>query len=337
MKVRDPVASAQVRTGSTADIVVAGEALVDLVLEPDGRYCPIPGGSPGNVAVALARLGASTQLLSRLGADTFGRLIRHHLAANHVRLDYAVDASEQTTLAVVSLDAAGQAHYNFYADGTADWGWIGGELPDQLPAGTLALVTGSLAVCREPGASALIDLINREHQRDDVSVILDPNIRPTLLGPRTAVQARWAELIGLADIVKVSDEDLAWLIPDVPAVDIAAAWVTQGPAVVVVTCGQAGAFGLTSHGITADVRPPLVDIADTVGAGDAFTAGLVDSLRLADLLGYGTRPMLADLGEKALGRLLQRATLIAAITCERRGADPPTAAQVRLRAPATGK
>lgn len=310
------------------EVYVAGEALIDLVAEPDGRYRAVPGGSPANVAVGLARLGAPTHLLARLGSGAFGRVIREHLAANDVLLDAAVSTSDPTTLAVVTLDDEARATYDFYADGTADWGWTEAELPTQLPPEALALVTGSIAAAREPGATALLELVRRVRGQDGASIVLDPNLRPALLPTRAQVQARWDELIALADVVKVSDEDLAWLVPGTDPVDVAAGWAARGPALVVVTLGAAGAHAVTSTGATVEVAARPVDVADTVGAGDAFTSGLVDSLRLAGLLGRRHRDRLDTAGLATLRPILDRAALTAALTCTRVGADPPTAEEL---------
>ncbi|HEY9412830.1 MAG TPA: carbohydrate kinase [Jiangellaceae bacterium] len=322
-------------TRQSASIVVAGEALVDLVPDPApgpsaGRnlFRAVPGGSPANVAVGLARLGAPTHLLARLGTGAFGAVVRGHLDANGVRLDHAVAAAEPTTLAVVSLDDAGHAAYDFYADGTADWGWCDDELPDRLPEGAVALCTGSIAAAREPGASALLRLVRRERARGVASIVLDPNLRPALLPSHAHVVERWEELVTLADVVKVSDEDLAWLVPGSDPADVAERWARSGPALVVLTRGGQGAVAFTDGGGRVAVGARAVDVVDTVGAGDAFTAGLVDSLRLDDVLGGARRDELAGLGADALRRVLDRAARVAAITCSRRGADPPTAAEL---------
>lgn len=310
------------------ELYVAGEALVDLVADPDGRYRAIPGGSPANVAVGLARLGAPTHLLARLGAGAFGRVVRDHVEGNGVLLDTAVHTGEPTTLAVVTLDDDGRAVYDFYADGTADWGWTEAELPARLPPDALALVTGSIAAAREPGATALLGLVRRVRNDGGASVVLDPNLRPDLLGSRGDVLARWNELIGLADVVKVSDEDLAWLVPGADPTAVAADWAGRGPALVVATLGAQGAHAVTTRGTTVRVSARQVDVVDTVGAGDAFTSGLVDSLRLAGLLGRHRRDRLDAVSADEVRELLTRAAHMAALTCSRPGADPPTAAEL---------
>lgn len=300
-----------------------------MVGEPDGRYRPVPGGSPANVAVALARLGAPTELLARLGTGVFGAIVREHLIRNDVGLSHAVEATEPATLAVVTLDTTGLPDYDFYVTGTADWGWRPGELPDELPDSASALCTGSLAIALAPGAAEIADLVRRERDRGQVTIVVDPNARPALLGDRTEACRRLRGFIEAADIVKVSDEDLAWLEPDAPVEQVAADWLDQGPALVVVTRGSQGAFAATQRGVTVNVPARPVRVADTVGAGDAFTSGLVDSLRRRDLLG-GTvgRDRLAELDSTTLTQVVGDAGLVAAITCGRRGADPPTAGEV---------
>ncbi|HEU4542622.1 MAG TPA: carbohydrate kinase [Jiangellaceae bacterium] len=310
-------------------IVVAGEALVDLVGEPDGRYRPVPGGSPANVAVGLARLGSPTELLARLGTGVFGALVREHLARNDVGLTHAVQAAEPATLAVVSLDAEGRASYDFYVTGTADWGWTPDELPRELPKSAVALCTGSLAVALAPGAAELAKLVRRERDRGQVTVVIDPNVRPALLGDRSEARRVLGRIIEAADVVKVSDEDLTWLEPADPVEQVAANWLGGGPALVVVTRGERGAYAATRHGATVTVPARPVRLIDTVGAGDAFTSGLVDALRRRQLLGGATaRDRLAGLDAATLTQVVEDAGLVAAITCGRRGADPPTASEV---------
>ncbi len=267
-------------------------------------------------------------MLARLGSGPFGALVRDHLVANNVGLAHAVQADEPATLAVVSLDDAGRATYDFYAEGTSDWQWSADELPDALPDGTSALCTGSIAAARQPGAPALLQLLRREHERMNTTIVLDPNLRPALIGPPEDVRGHWDILIELADVVKVSDEDLAWLVPGADVLAIAKTWAERGPSLVVVTRGGDGALAAISGGTIVEVAAAPVDVVDTVGAGDAFTAGLVDTLRLNGMLGAGAGQRLADLTPERLRPILDRAGRIAAITCGRQGADPPTADEV---------
>lgn len=302
---------------------------MDLVGEPDGRYRPVPGGSPANVAVGLARLETPTELLARLGTGVFGALVREHLTRNGVGLTHAIQATEPATLAVVSLDADGRASYDFYVSGTADWGWRPDELPSELPATATALCTGSLAIALAPGAAEITKLVGRERERGQVTVVIDPNIRPALLGDRTRARTLLNEIIETADVVKVSDEDLGWLEPDTPVEQVAAAWLDHGPALVVVTRGGQGAYAATQGGEAVTVPARRVRVIDTVGAGDAFTSGLVDALRRRGLLGGAEgRERLAGLTAATLTEVVDDAGLVAAITCSRRGADPPTSSEV---------
>lgn len=319
----------------SAVIIVAGEALVDLLadagptsVEGRARYTATPGGSPANVAVGLARLGAPVELLARLATDSFGRLLRAHLDANGVGLSLSRVAREPTTLSVVSVDAEGRAAYDFYVEGTADWQWRPEELPAELPAAATALCTGSLAVALEPGASVLRSLLRRECERGAVTVVIDPNVRPALLGGPRESRRLVEELVALADVVKVSEEDLQWLAPGERAPDLARAWAGRGPALVVLTRGESGAYAVSAGGAAVNAPARAIGVVDTVGAGDAFTAGLVDGLRRAGLLGRPGRDRLATLDEPTLTALLDSAGVVAALTCARPGADPPTAAEL---------
>jgi fructokinase len=311
-------------------ITVAGEILIDLVDEGGGRYRAHPGGSPANVAVALARLGTASSLLARISHDELGRQLESHLDRNEVSLRDVVRADEPTTLAIASLDGDGSAAYSFYVAGTADWQWRPGELPAALPADVRAMHAGSLALALPPGAAVLEAFLARVRDDGRVTICIDPNIRPQLAGPHPAEVARVERQLALAHIVKASEEDIAWLYPGAAAEDVARRWQRLGPRLVTITLGGQGAYALGPDGtaIRRPARPVLV--ADTVGAGDAFCAGMLDALDRRDLLsalsgpgGHGTGRLAgADLAE-----VLDWAVLVAALTCERPGADPPTRAE----------
>jgi fructokinase len=220
----------------------------------------------------------------------------------------------------VATLAAGIASYDFRIE------WDIGDL-DPLPVETRCLHTGSLATVLEPGRSAVADLMAREHQRARVTISYDPNVRPALLGTPEQARPEIERLVALSDVVKVSDEDLHWLYPDRADEDVAREWLGLGPALVVVTRGGNGVFAVTPR---LELHRPAtpVDLVDTVGAGDSFTSGLLDGLRRADLIGGQHREALAAIDESSLISLLDAASLIAAITCSRPGADPPTLAEV---------
>lgn len=314
-------------------VAVAGEALVDLVPAPVGDHLEIaPGGSPANVAVGLARLGVPVRLLARLADDALGRRLRAHLADNGVDLTRAVSAAEQTSLAMVTVGPDGAPSYDFRIDGTADWQWTEAEVAGALDAGAagsvLALHSGSLALTTPPGAAVLRGLLARAAITATISY--DPNCRPLLMGEPTEVLAGVHEMVAIADVVKVSAEDLAWLSRGTEAQDVVEDWLGRGPALVAVTLGPDGVLAGTAAGLRT-VRPGVpVAVVDTVGAGDAFTAALLAGLHRRKLLGADARPALRDLDPVTVDELLDEAALGAALTCARRGADPPTAADLDL-------
>ncbi len=317
-------------------IAVLGEAVVDLVEQAPQVYRAHPGGSPLNVAVGLGRLGQPTVLHARLGADAFGPMFRRHLAASGVDGGGLVAAAEPSTLAVASIGPDGSASYDFWTAGTADWQWTAAELAAVPGPDAVALHTGSMALEVEPGASAIVDLLRHERDRGAVTICYDPNVRLAREGPVAVGRARVRVVLGLADLVKVSADDLGWLHPDEDPRDVALRWVGGGgPALAVVTLGGAGALAVTAGGVYRQVPAPPVDVVDTVGAGDAFMSGLLDALATAGLLGPGSRPALAGLTAADLDGLLSRAALVAAITCTRPGADPPTRADLDTLRPAS--
>jgi fructokinase len=300
--------------------VVVGEALVDLVGQRGGRTLAAhPGGSPANVSLGLGRLGVPVMLKTRLGRDAFGEMIRAHLEASGVRVDGGRDEGISTSLAIATL-AAGIASYDFRIE------WDVGDLAP-LPVETRCLHTGSLATVLLPGKDSVVDLLEREHERRRVTISYDPNVRPALLGDPARARPDIERLVALSDVVKVSNEDLRWLYPDRSDEDVAQEWLASGPALVIVTRGEAGVYARAAR---AELRRGAVpiDLVDTVGAGDSFTSGLLDGLHRADLLAAPRRDALAAIDEATLDSVVDEAALIAAITCSRPGADPPTRAEL---------
>jgi fructokinase len=300
--------------------VVVGEALVDLVGQRGDRtFSAHPGGSPANVALGLARLGVAVTLKTRLGRDAFGEMILARLEASGVRVDGGADEDAKTSLAIAAL-AAGIASYDFRID------WDVEELAP-LPVETRCLHTGSLATVLPPGKANVVDLVEREHKRGRVTVSYDPNIRPELLGDAVRVRPDIERLVALSDVVKASDDDVRWLYPGRRDEDVAQSWLASGPALVVVTRGGSGLYAVSAGQELRRGAVPI-DLVDTVGAGDSFTAGLLDGLHRAGLVGGARREALAAIDEATLGSVVDAAALIAAITCSRPGADPPTRAEV---------
>lgn len=300
-----------------AHVLVVGEALVDIVEQVDGSTAEHPGGSPANVALGLARLGHGAELLTRIGTDTRGAAIHEHLAASGVRLVDGSVTQERTSTARAVLDAAGVATYRF----DIDWRLSAG--PDVTAFD--ALHTGSIAAVLLPGGDDVVRLVEQAAGR--VVVTYDPNARPTLMGDPVATRARMERLIALSDVVKVSDEDIAWLAPGADPVDVATAWQRTGPGIVVVTRGGDGAVAVTAAG-RVEVASPRVDVVDTVGAGDSFMAALLDHLAGAGLLGAGRGPAVAAMPSDQVAAMLTHAARVAAVTCSRAGANPPTRAEL---------
>jgi fructokinase len=316
-------------------VCVIGEALIDLVMDPASAdsagpktYLAHPGGSPYNVAIGVARLAQPSQLLARLSEDAFGRQLRQHAAANGVDLSYAVSASESSTVAVVSLDADRNASYDFYRTGTADWQWRTAEL-DRMPADTSWIHTGSLASWTEPGATVIADQLRRRREQGPVVISYDPNIRAPLLPDHQAALGQVEAMVELSDVVKASAEDLDWLYPGEDTDNVLRRWQGLGAAVVVMTDGSRGARFLAGDEVAAVPSRP-VQVVDTVGAGDAFMAGLINAL-VAD--GYRRDGAASADSVKAA---VEEAILVAALTCARAGANPPTAAELAAARASTG-
>ncbi|MER7889914.1 carbohydrate kinase [Micromonospora sp. NPDC094482] len=302
-------------------ITVVGEALVDLIGVAPAPVTARPGGSPANVAVALARLGHPTTLLTQLGADEHGRMLLAHLRANDVRLDpRSVRDLARTSVARTVLDPAGQASYDF----SVEWRSFAASGDDSVPVGS-CLHTGSLAAVLAPGADDVSALLRQA--RGSATISFDPNCRPSLMGDRAQARRRIETLVGLSDVVKVSVEDLAWLHPGLAHEQAARSWLARGAGLVVVTLGERGAWACTGrYEVSVPAHP--VTVVDTIGAGDAFTAGMLSALAGADLLGAERRSALAAADRATLAAVLEHAATVAARTCARRGADPPTRAEL---------
>jgi len=309
-------------------VVVAGEALVDVVPAPVGGYFEMaPGGSPANVAVGLSRLGVRARLLARIAGDMLGVRVRAHLETNGVELDRAVTATEPTSLALVAVGPDGGATYDFRVEGTADWQWTPAELEGALDGPVVAVHSGSLALTTPPGAAVLRELLSRAAATATVSY--DPNCRPMLMGEPADVLVGVHELLAVADVEKVSAEDLEWLHPGTAPEAVLEDWLGRGPALVAVTLGGDGVLAGTAAGLRSRRPGRRVEVVDTVGAGDTYSAALLAGLHRRDLLGADARAALRAIDEPTLDALLDEAAAAAAITCSRRGADPPTAAEVR--------
>ena len=296
----------------TARFLIAGEALTDIVIDAANTQREHPGGSPMNVAVALSRLGHEAHLLTRIGNDARGDAIRAHLDASGVQLTPGSSVEAATSTALARLDANGAATYEF------DLLWD--PRPAGLPEHVDAVHTSSIAAVLEPGAETVLDVLRR--RRDGSTISYDPNARPTLMGKAETVRAQIEHTIALCDVVKASDEDVAWLYGTDDVEDVVASWRELGPALTVLTRGDEGAVGFAATG-RVQVSPVVVDAVDTVGAGDTFSAGILDALAAKDLLGAEKRPALAAMPSDDVASVLRHAAALAAITVSRAGANPP--------------
>jgi fructokinase len=298
-------------------VAVAGEAVVDLVAPvPGGPYLALPGGSPANVAVGLARLDVPTRMIARISGDPFGRMLRAHLADNGVDVGRVVDAGEPSSVAFVH---AGTDGFDLRIDGTADWQWTPDELAGVLD-GVSALHVGSLAMVLPPGAGPLGDLARRA----GVVVSYDPNCRPDVMERVPGARDRVESLMRAADIVKLSDADLEWLRPDTSPEDLARELVDAGVGLVAVTRGPDGAVVAGTNLSPRRVPGHRADVVDTVGAGDSYISAVLAGLHHHGLLG----PTLRTAAEPTLTKIFTEASRAAALTCARHGADPPTTAEL---------
>jgi fructokinase len=308
-------------------IVVAGEALIDMTPSNCGverGYVPRFGGSPYNVAIALGRLGVPVAFFGRLSQDFFGQRLREHLAANSVDIRHIRMAAEPSTLAFVSLNAGSEAQYAFWAENSADRNVTSMDLPAVFDDSVQAFHFGSFSLMLEPIATTLEIL--RDRERGSRVICLDPNVRTALIGDADAYRTRLEAWLRLADIVKVSRQDLDWLCPDAPVEGVASRWLRIGPSLVVVTAGAKGSFGFSRAG-SVECPAYQVPVVDTVGAGDAFSAAMLAWLHRHDRL---RRECITELSDDDLGELLTFANRVAAFACTVAGADPPYLSRLQL-------
>ncbi|GHF13906.1 carbohydrate kinase family protein [Pseudolysinimonas yzui] len=293
-------------------VLVVGEALVDIVRR-DGDDAVHPGGSPLNVAVGLQRLEVPTTLHSSFGADPYGVAIAQHLESSGVAITPGTIGDHPTSVALATIDPAGAASYTF----SIEWD----PAPLQVAAGSVdALHVGSIGAVLEPGATTVERLL--AELRASATISYDPNIRPQLMGSADDARPRVERIIALADVVKASDEDIAWLYPDAMVTDVMAKWRALGAGLVVVTRGSDGADAFTAEG-PVHVAAPRTEVVDTIGAGDSFMSGLLAALSDLGVLGGDRREALRELSASAVAQVVEFAARCAAITVSRPGADPP--------------
>lgn len=307
-------------------ILCCGEALIDMIptptrAGPDG-FVPHSGGAVFNTAIALGRLGVQTGMLTGLSTDMFGRQLAEALKASHVDTSHVIMSDRPTTLAFVRL-VDGHATYCFFDENSAGRMLAPADLPD-LPQEVSALFFGGISLACEPGALAYAALLDKEGAGR--AVMIDPNIRPRFVKDIARYRARLDGMLAQADIVKVSDEDLNWILPDPMSLrEKVLTLLDKGPAVLILTRGGEGATGFLTSGQEVHVPAVRAEIADTVGAGDTFNAGVLAKLSELGLL---TKPGLAALAPVSLQRAMEHGAKVAAITVSRSGANPPWAGEL---------
>ena len=292
-------------------IWVCGEVLIDLIPGADGVRVGHVGGGPANTAKALARLGQDVQFIAGISTDVDGVAARKELLEDEVKLDLALTSEKPTCLAIVSLDANGGASYEFKIAGTATFDFSLDWLPDPARYKPNVLHIGTLATVIQPGADVLYDWALRV--AEFAPIVFDPNIRPAVLSDRDLYEAAVEIWAAISSVIKVSDDDLAWLYPGQNYADVAARWINDGAALVVVTRGAEGIIGFTSEG-SVEVEGAKITVADTVGAGDTVGAIIVEAM-----IEKGILALTGDV----LRATLHRAAVAAGVTCSRKGAQPP--------------
>lgn len=298
-------------------IVCCGEALIDLIPDPEtGAKSALVGGSVLNTAVALGRLGARVGLITGLSSDAYGQQIEAHLQESHVETDLCARSDRPTTLAVVTFQN-GQPSYEFRDEGSALRMLTSQDLP-KLPDNTAAMVFGGISLIPTPVADTMAESCLA--RPSGTVALLDANIRPGFVTDIPAYRGRLERMLAASDIVKVSDEDLEWLLPD--AADPIETLLSQGPQIILLTKGADGSEAHTANGIIARASASKVDVVDSVGAGDTFNAGFLKSLVDQSLL---NKAGLRSATEAQLERALRYGGQAAAITVSRAGANPPWA------------
>ena len=287
-------------------IWVCGEVLIDVL--PMG---PVVGGGPANTAKALARLGHTVDFVGGISTDTYGEMARKELDRDGVDLLLANESSKPTSTATVKLDKAGSATYKFVIDGTATFDFSPSWLPDPERLKPSVLHIGTLATVVEPGASVLFDWAIK--CAEFAPIVFDPNIRPSFLGHREKYCQVVEKWVAISSVVKLSDEDIAWLYPDETMDEVAHRWLSGETSLVVVTRGAKGIIGYI-HGAQEEVESAQVTVVDTVGAGDTVGAIIVEAV---------VHYSVAGVVGQVLVDTLHRAAVAAGITVSRAGAQPP--------------
>jgi len=322
-------------------IVCCGEALIDMVRMPffgkKEGFLPVPGGSPYNTAIAIARMGVPVKFLGKFSTDTFGQTLVKRLKDNKVGSDLIIRGTENSPLALVTLGKKGKdPQYSFYTEGTANCSLKIADLPPSLPNDTRCILFGSISMTVEPMASSIEALLLREgsrkstNQMDGAPILsFDPNIRPFTIKDKAAYISRFEKWIAASTIAKISAVDFAYLYPELSAEKALQKILAMGPRLAICTLGTKGALALLrqNNGSIMRVSAPVVNlpVIDTIGAGDAFHGALLSWL---EIKGKMSRSALVNLSESELYDALFFANKAASLVCSRQGAEPPTRKEV---------
>jgi fructokinase len=304
-----------------SSVLVIGEALVDVVHSGNGEIRNVPGGSPANTAVALARLGITTYMKARISKDKFGSEIRSYLENQNVNLNLTLFVDEPSSVINAFVQKDGSAKYEANLRGASDYGWAKSELDIALDDDIKIIQLGSLTSYIEPGASNVENWYKQLRNNSQHLLTFDPNIRhPLDAQPEDEVRKRAKNLASLAHVVKASDEDLSWISPDQDVIETAKNFIENGTSLVVITLGKNGAVAINSNFEVIQIPAPVVEVKDTIGAGDTFAAALIAQLlekQVVDEKALSALP-LSDLRE-----ILSNCAMTSALTCSRQGANPP--------------
>ncbi len=293
------------------------DALIERVRTGDGRARVdiVPGGGPANTAVALSRLGTHTKFISRISDGVLGGLFAERLESSGVDLSLSISAKEPATLAIVSVALDGSAMYDFYAEGTADWQWQQGELKSSDLRDAACIHAGSLGLVMEPGSAVVENFL--EEVRRGSTISIDPNVRIALVDAET-YRRKIRDWTRLADVFRLSEDDLNALFPDTPHYQLFDEWHGAGTSLVILTRGSRSTLA-SFEGARMEIPTPVVQVADTIGAGDAFTAGLLHWLVRSGLAGG----RLGGLTQDHVRSALEFGAHVAALSCTSPGANPP--------------
>lgn len=304
-----------------SSVLVIGEALVDVVHSGDGGIKNVPGGSPANTAVALARLGITTFMKARISKDKFGSEIRSYLENQNVDLNLSLFVDEPSSVIDAFIQKDGSAKYEANLKGASDYGWTESELDIALAENIKIIQLGSLTSYIEPGASNVENWYKKLRNNSKHLLTFDPNIRhPLDAQPEDEVRKRAKNLASLAHVVKASDEDLSWISPDQDVIETAKNFIENGTNLVVITLGKNGAVAINSNFEVIQIPAPAVEVKDTIGAGDTFAAALIAQLLEKQIV---DEKALSALSLSDLRDILSNCAMTSALTCSRQGANPP--------------